>query len=264
LTAWNGLMLAAFAESAAILECEEYLRIARKNADFILGNLQKDGFLLRTFKDGRGKLNAYLEDYANFADGLIELFQVSGEIEYLKEAKRLIDTMIAEFWDAENGGFYFTASNHESLPVRSKDFYDNAMPSGNSVAADVLLKLSKLVGDEDYENYARTILLSVSAQIKKYPQAFGRLLSALEFYLSPTKEIVVLGKKGNELEREIWREFMPDKVVVLSEDGINNTELIRFCATENRLTENRPFLSVKIFVCQKPVVIIEELREQLR
>ncbi|HEX8638802.1 MAG TPA: thioredoxin domain-containing protein, partial [Pyrinomonadaceae bacterium] len=264
LTAWNGLMLKAFAESAAILESEEYLRVARKNADFILENLQKDGYLLRTFKDGRGKLNAYLEDYANFADGLIELFQVSGEIKYLTEAKRLVDLMIAEFWDTENGGFYFTASNHEQLLLRSKDFYDNAMPSGNSVAADVLLKLSKLTGDENYQSYAQTILLSVSAQIKKYPQAFGRMLSALEFYLSPTKEIVVLGEKGNELEREIWREFIPNKVVVLSEDASEENIALIPLLRDRKPIDGKPTVFVcENFVCQKPFVAVEELRNQL-
>ena len=99
LTAWNGLMLAAFAEASAILQSTDYLDIAKKNADFILESLQKDGSLLRSWKDGKAKLNAYLEDYTNFADGLIELFQVSGEIKYLQEAKRLADILINEFWD---------------------------------------------------------------------------------------------------------------------------------------------------------------------
>ena len=106
-------MLATFAEASAILENEDYLEIARRNADFILENLQKDGYLLRTWKDGRAKFNAYLEDYANFADGLIELYQVSGETKYLAEAQRLADLMITEFWDEEGGGFFFTANNHE-------------------------------------------------------------------------------------------------------------------------------------------------------
>lgn len=171
--------------------------------------------------------------------------------------------MIAEFWDESNGGFYFTASNHENLPVRSKDFYDNATPSGNSVAADVLLKLAKLSGDETYENYAVTILRSVAAQIKKYPQAFGRLLSALEFYLNPTKEIVVLGEKGNELEREIWREFIPNKVVVLSAKANENDELIPLLRGR-KLIDGKPMVYVcENFVCQKPVVNVEGMRKQI-
>lgn len=263
LTAWNGLMMATFAASAAILESTEYLQIARKNADFVLENLQENGYLLRTFKDGRGKLNAYLEDYANYADGLIELFQVSGDVKYLAEAKRLADVMIAEFWDEANGGFYFTASNHEALPIRSKEFYDNATPSGNSAAADVLLKLTKLIGDETYENYAAKIFNLNAARIKKYPQAFGRLLSALEFYLSPVKEIVVLGEKGNELEREIWREYTPNKVVVLSADESENNKLIPLLHGR-KLIDGKPTVYIcENFVCRKPATSIEEMRMQI-
>jgi uncharacterized protein YyaL (SSP411 family) len=181
LTAWNGLMLATFAEAGAILRNDDYLDVAKKNADFVLKNLQKDGRLLRSWKNGQAKLNGYLEDYANFADGLIELFQVSGEVKYLNESRRLADTMIAEFWDDAAGGFFFTASNHEELVMRSKDFYDNATPSGNSAATDALLKLAKLTGDEKYERCAVTILKMVAPQIKRYAQAFGRILSAMEF-----------------------------------------------------------------------------------
>ena len=151
-------MLAAFAEAAAVLDREDLLDVARRNADFVLENLQKDGRLLRTWKDGEAKLNAYLEDYANFADGLLELYQASGETKYLKEAKRLADVMVTEFWDEERGGFFFTSNDHEELLVRTKDYTDNASPSGNSAAADVFLKLAKLVGDERYERFAVTVL----------------------------------------------------------------------------------------------------------
>ena len=263
LTAWNGLMLAAFAEAAVILQSDDYLEIAKRNADFILGNLQKDGLLLRIYKDGQAKLNAYLEDYANFADGLIQLFQVSGEARYLKEAKRLADTMIAEFWDEEEGGFYFTGNSHEELIVRSKDFYDNATPSGNSAAADVLLKFSKITGNEDYERYAATVLRIVAPQIRRFPQAFGRVLSASEFYLNPVKEIVVIGERGNELEREIWKEFMPNKVVVLSNENKREAELISLL--ENRgMIDGKPTAYVcENFTCQQPVTSIEALRRQI-
>jgi len=148
LTAWNGLMLAAFADAAAVFGSDDYLDIAKQNAAFISTELQNDGRLLRTWKQGTAKLNGYIEDYANVADGLIVLYQVSGEVEYLAEAKRLADLMITEFWDQENGGFFFTSNDHEELIVRNKDFFDNATPSGNSVAADVLLRLTKLTAEE--------------------------------------------------------------------------------------------------------------------
>ncbi len=264
LTAWNGLMSAAFAEASAILDNREYLGIARKNADFIIENLQKDDYLLRTWKDNEAKLNAYLEDYANFADALIELFQVSGEVKYLKEAKRLADLMIVEFWDEDDGAFFFTASNHEKLPIRSKDFYDNATPSGNSAAADVLLKLSHLLGEEKYQRYAVTILRLVSSQIVRQPQGFGRIASVLEFYLNPTKEIIILGEKGNELERAIWQEFLPHKVLILAENAGENTELIPLLQ-ERKMIEGKPTAYVcENFTCQKPATSVDKFREQLR
>ncbi len=261
LTAWNGLLLATFSEASAILQSDEYLTIAKRNADFILDNLQSDGYLLRSWKAGRAKLNAYLEDYANFADGLTELFQVSGQVKYLQAAKSLTDLLMTEFWDEENGGFFFTASNHEELLVRSKDFFDNATPSGNSVAADVLLKLAKLTGDEKYERFAVTLLRLVAPQMKRYPSAFGRILSALEFYLSPTKEIVVIGN-SKEMRETIWRGFLPNKVVVLAENA-ENAELIPLLQ-EKKLSDGQTTAFVcENFVCQKPVTTIDELKEQL-
>jgi len=267
LTAWNGLMLATFAEASAILDRKDYLEIAKRNADFILENLQKGDYLLRSFRDGQAKLNAYLEDYANFTDGLIELFQVLGNVKYLMEAKRLADLMIAEFWDEEAGGFYFTANNHEELLMRSKDYYDNATPSGNSAAADALLKLSKLTGDEKYERFSITVLRFVAPQIRRYPQAFGRILSTLEFHFNPKKEIVIIGDKGNELEREVWREYLPNKIIILADEKsdesiplLQDSPLLQ----DRKMIDGKPTAYVcENFVCQKPVTTVEELTKQI-
>jgi uncharacterized protein YyaL (SSP411 family) len=288
LTAWNGLMLAAFAEAAAVLGDENYLAVAKKSADFLLENLMeasvlddsvsekerttpsaqsgvhpsfvRRGALLRTWKDGTAKLNAYIEDYANLADGLIELYQVSGESVYLQHARRLADTMITEFWDEENGGFFFTSNDHEELIVRNKDFYDNATPSGNNVAADVLLKLAKLTGDGKYERFASTVLRLVAPQIKRHPQGFGRALSAIEFYLSPVKEIVILGERGNKLEKAVWAEYLPNKVVALSDVDPDDSPLLK----DRTMIDGKATAYVcENFVCQRPVTIVEELMKQL-
>ena len=263
LTAWNGLMLSAFAESSVILQSENYLEIAKKNANFILENLQNDGYLQRTWKDGEAKLNAYLEDYANFSDGLVILYQVSGEIKYLKEAKRLVDLMITEFWDEEAGGFYFTGNNHEELLVRSKDYQDNATPSGNSVAADVLLKLGEILGDEKYEKFAVTILRLVASQVRRYPNGFGRNLQALEFYFGKIKEIVIIGEKNNNLLKKVWENYLPNKVVVLTNDPKNEAEIIPLLENRNKI-DNKPTAYVcENFVCQKPTNDIEVLSADL-
>lgn len=262
LTAWNGLMLSAFAEAGVILESEEYLTIAKNNANFVLENLQKGDFLLRSYKDGRSKLNAYLEDYANFSDGLTDLFQVTGDVKYLKEAKRLADVMIEEFWDEDGGGFFFTGNSHEELIVRTKDYYDGATPSGNSVAADVLLKLSHLTGDERYERFATTVLRLIGSQIRRHPQGFGRALSVLSTRFDATKEVVIFGKRGNNLERELWREYLPNKVVVLAENS-ESSELLPVLA-ERGMVDGKPTAYVcENFTCQRPATDVEDFRDQL-
>ncbi|MBS1793897.1 MAG: thioredoxin domain-containing protein [Acidobacteria bacterium] len=262
LTAWNGLMLAAFAEAAAVLGRADYLETARRNADFLMENLIADGKLLRTWKDGRAKLDAYLEDYANLADGLVELYQTSGDAKYLREAKRLAELLITEFWDEEGGGFFFTANDHETLPVRRKDFHDNATPSGNSVGADVLLKLARLTGDDRFERFAVTVLRLAVPQLRRYPQGFGRVLGALEFHFAPTKEIVVLGARGSELEKEVWQDYLPDKVVVLAENA-DDADLIPLLR-DRTLIDGRPTAYVcENFACQRPVTTAADLRDQL-
>jgi uncharacterized protein len=263
LTAWNGLMLKAFAEAAGILDSEEYLDIARRNADFLLENLQTDGRLLRTWKDGEAKLNAYLEDYANFADGLFALYEVSGEVKYLREAKRLADAMIEHFWDEDGGGFYFTSNDHEELLIRSKDYNDNATPSGNSAAADVLLKLAKVFGEEKYERTATAVLRLVTPQIRRYPSAFGRSLDVLEFFLGRVREIVIIGERGNDLERYVFENFIPNKVLVLTEEAQENEDFIPLLENRSKL-EGKPTAYVcENFTCRRPVDTIESLQAQL-
>ncbi|MFT3745723.1 MAG: thioredoxin domain-containing protein [Pyrinomonadaceae bacterium] len=259
LTAWNGLMLAAFADAAAVLGDEEYLEIAVANAEFISSQMQNDGRLLRTWKAGVAKLNGYVEDYANVADGLITLYQVSGDEQYLKQAKQFADTMITEFWDNENGGFFFTSNDHEELIVRNKDFYDNATPSGNSVAADVLLRLAKLTGDDRYERFGVAVLRLAASQMKRHPQGFGRSLSALEFYLSDTKEIVLIGDRNSEIARDLFERYLPDAVIVVG-SGAGNESLTRHLIEGRAKIDDKPTVYVcENFVCQRPVNGIEDL-----
>ena len=253
-------MLAAFAEAAAVLGDEDYLAIARSNADFLLSELASDGRLLRTWKDGRAKLNAYIEDYANLADGLIELYRASGEGRYLSEAKRLADVLITEFWDEEHGGFYFTSADPEELIVRNKDFYDNATPSGNSTAADVMLKLAKYFADDRYERFASTVLRLMAPQIARHAQGFGRAISALEFQLSSGKEIVVVGERGNELEREVLSRYRPTDVVAVG--GSDDDSLPLF--TDRSMADGKPTAYVcENFVCQRPVTSVIDLIDLL-
>jgi uncharacterized protein YyaL (SSP411 family) len=268
LTAWNGLMLASFAEAAAILERDDYKDIAERNARFVLENLRRDGLLLRTYKDGQSKLNGYLEDYAFFIDGLVMLYQATGQLNWLVEVRSLTDKMLEEFWDTEDGGFFYTGKSHEELIVRSKDFLDNATPSGNSVAAEALLHLASLTANEDYARKAVTIFRLLRDPLKRYPSAFGRLLGALDFYLSTPKEIAIIDagepQETKALLHEVWSRYLPNKVV--AQAGTGDTGAVEIVP----LLLNRPAVDGRAtayvcehYTCQQPTVSATELARQL-
>ena len=268
LTAWNGLMLAAFAEAAAILNRSDYLEVAKNNAQFVLDNLRRDGLLLRTYKDGTAKLNAYLEDYAFFIGGLVTLFETSGELPWLEEARSLTATMIDEFWDDEEGGFFYTGRSHEDLIVRSKDFFDNATPSGNSVAAEVLLRIGLLTDDADHQRRATTVLRLMAATVQRYPSGFGRLLCALDFFLATPKEIVLIGEPGRSdtqaLQDEIWKAYLPNKVVAQSSPGDSKaSEFIPLLRERPQIEGKATVYLCEHFTCKTPTTDPKELASQL-
>ena len=268
LTAWNGLMLASFAEAAAVLERDDYREAAERSALFVLENLRRDGLLLRTYKDGQSKLNAYLEDYAFFIDGLLTLYQTTGTLRWLEEARALTDQMIEEFWDTEEGGFFYTGKSHEELIVRTKDYFDNATPSGNSVAAEVLLHLSVLTGTEDYSRKAVTLFRLLSNPLGRYSSAFGRLLGALDFYLSTPKEIAIIGKRESAdtraLLREVWTRYIPNKAVALADEGDGRAGELLPLLHDRPMIEGRATAYVcEHYTCQKPVTSPSDLAGQL-
>jgi uncharacterized protein YyaL (SSP411 family) len=268
LTAWNGLMLRSFAEAAAILNRSDYLAVAKNNARFVLDNLRRDGLLLRTYKDGQAKLNAYLEDYAFFIDGLVTLFETSGELQWLEEAHTLTATMMDEFWDDEEGGFFFTGRSHEGLIVRSKDFFDNATPAGNSVAAEVLLRIGLLTDNSDYQRRAATILRLMATSIQRYASGFGRLLCALDFYLGTPKEIAIIGDSSASetqlLLNEIWKPYLPNKVVAQAlPDDTRAARLIPLLRNRPQLDNSATAYVCEHFTCAKPATSPSELAAQL-
>jgi uncharacterized protein len=262
ITAWNGLMMASFAEAGVILNRSDYTDAARRNAEFVLSNLRRDGTLLRTWKDGVAKFNAYLEDYAFLIEGLVTLFETTGESRWLNEAVTLTERMIDEFWDNDNRGFFFTGKSHENLIVRSKDYFDNATPSGNSVAAMVLLRLAILTGKDNYRDLAGAVLQEVSDSVRRYPSGFGYALSAADFLVSTPKEIAIVGNAARDiypLLREVWRRYLPNKVVAPGFE-VSNLPLL-----ENRPLQNgMPTAYVcEHYACKQPVNDVAALSNQL-
>ena len=267
ITAWNGLMLASFAEAGIILNHPDYTEAARGNAEFVLTNLRRDGFLLRTYKDGVAKFNAYLEDYAFFIEGLVTLYETTGEFRWLKEAIALTDRMIEEFWDGEGGGFFFTGKSHEELIVRSKDYFDNATPSGNSVAAAVLLRLAVLTNNDRYRDLAQKVLALIADQARRYPSGFGYALSAVDFLFSSPKEVAIVGKDETDIQpllQETWRKYLPNKVV--APGSVDDSAV----AQTIPLLQNRPLLEKRAtayvcenYTCKQPVTRLADLQSQL-
>jgi uncharacterized protein len=268
LTAWNGLMLQSFAEAGAILDRPDYTEVAKRNARFVLDHLRRDGLLLRTYKDGQAKLNAYLEDYAFYIDGLVTLFETTGELEWFEEALSLTAIMIEEFWDDQEGAFFYTGRSHENLIVRSKDFFDNATPSGNSVAASVLLRVGLLTDNSDYQRRAATILRLTAASLRRYGAGFGRMLCALDFYLGKPKEIAIIGTADLEdtksLLRTIWNQYLPNKVVAQAgPDDTSAADAISLLRDRTQIEGKATAYLCEQFVCKQPVTTATDLAVQL-
>jgi uncharacterized protein YyaL (SSP411 family) len=267
LTAWNGLMLASFAEASAILERSDYRRVAEANARFLLTHLRRDGLLLRTYKDGEAKLNAYLEDYACFVEGLISLYEATGELTWIESAVSLADKMIEQFWDESSGGFFFTGNSHEQLIIRAKEFMDNATPSGNSIATLTLLKLGLLTGNEDYRRRATAVLRLMADQIRRYPSAFGFALSAVDFYLNSPLEIVIVGSPNpglDELLQTVWQTYVPNRVIALCSKEHERAEaLIPLFSGRNTFASQPTAFVCRGNTCQKPANTPNQLLRQL-
>jgi hypothetical protein len=202
LTAWNGLMLAAFAEAAQALDRADYRDVATGNAEFLYATMRAlDGRLLRTWRAGsEAKYNAYLEDYAFLADGLLALYQTTFDKRWFQWARELADAMLAHFSDAENGGFYDTRNDHEQLIRRPKDVQDNAIPSGNAMVAHVLLKRGLLTGDTTYWDTAERATRSVGKLMAQYPSGFGEWLNAGSLIMGESREIALVATR-NKLHR---------------------------------------------------------------
>jgi len=220
LTAWNALMIAALAEAGAVLERGDLVDAARDAAEFVLRDLRDDsGRLLRSFKDGQAKLNAYLEDHAFLLEALITLYEATFEPRWLVAARELADAMIDRFADEENGGFFETSSDHEQLVARRKDLEDHPIPSGNASAAYGLLRLAALTGEHRYEGRAVGVLELLHELAGTHPHAFSHLLQALDFHLSPVREVALAGDDTTELQRTVRGAFRPHIVLAGGEPG---------------------------------------------
>jgi uncharacterized protein len=268
LTAWNGLMIKSLAEAGRALDRPDYVVLAATAADFILDNLQQGGRLLRTYKDGQAKIEAFLEDYAFMAEALLDLYQSTFDLRWFKAAKALTESMLDLFWD-DTSGFYDTARDAEGLITRPQEITDNAIPSGTSSAVAVLVRMAILADQPEWRERADQVLTRLRAAIEQYPSAFAYLGSQLDFVLSQPHEIALVGSGDDPdmrtLLAEIRQPYRPDQVVALcAPDDAQSAELIPLLANRDQLDEKPTAYVCRNFICQLPVTTLEALIEQLQ
>jgi uncharacterized protein YyaL (SSP411 family) len=271
LTGWNGLMLRAFVTGAAVLGDPGYLATAETNASFLLTSLVRtgDGLRLhRTYKDGAAKLNGYLEDYAFLADGLLALHEVCGRQRWFDAARALADSLIAHFADPEGGPFFTTSDDHEALIHRPRDLYDNAVPAGNSVAAEVLLRLCVHTGDERYRLHALRAIAPLQEAMARAPLAFGRLLCAADQAVDAERELAIIGAPDDprtlQLRDVAAARFDPNLVLAIATPEEAATSTSPLLAGKTQRDGLPTAYLCERYACQAPVTSAEALAAQLQ
>ena len=255
LCSWNGLMLAALAEAARVLDRLDYLSAAREAGDFLLDSmLRDDDRLYRTHKDGRSKLNAYLEDYANLIDGLLELYQSTFDERYFVAARKLADAALRHF-RADDGGFFDTSDDHETLIVRPRNLQDNVTPSGNGMMATQFLRLAAYTGDSRYDDAARTVLRKLSHVFPQVPQAFAQSLIAADSLVRGYAEVALVGEldkhETDEILRALRAPYRPNLITAQS-DG-ESSETIPLLDGRTAINGQTTVYVCRDFACRLPV-----------
>jgi len=263
---WNGLMLRAFAEAGRVLDRPDLVAAAEANARFLLSRLRHGGRMRRSYKDGRAPLAGYLEDQAAVADGLLSLYEATFDPGWLEALRGLVREMLAAFWDDSQAAFFDSASDQERLVARPQDVTDNAIPSGTSLAVDVLLRAGMLLGEASWIDRADATLARLAPTAAKAPQAFGRLLAVLDFQLARKVELAVIGKPADpqtlRLLEVVRERFLPNRLIAVApgtDDGLAMPLLADRHAIDGRATA----YLCEGFVCQAPTTDPTELARQL-
>lgn len=267
LASWNGLMLAAMAKSGFAFDEPRYLAAAENAAKFLIENLRDaDGQLQHSYKDGKARFQAYFDDFACLIDGLVEVFQSTGDEYYLQHAVQLAEEMLEGFWDEDNGGFFYTANDHESLIARTKDIQDNAVPSGNGMAATALIKLGRLCDRQDFIESARKTIDAFSSFIVDHPRACGQSILALDDLLGPQTELVVMleGNPGSSAVIDLLRKTYLPRSILLLHSVLPTVEYTKHLVAGRQ----NDTLSAVVYVCsggecKVPAETVEQLQAQL-
>ena len=265
LTSWNALMITAFAKGYRVTKEQKYLDAAEKCIYFIENNLVKDGKLLRTYKDGKAKLQGYLEDYSYFGVALLDVFEINPELKYLERAQEIANYLVEHFWDSKTNSFYMTADDHEKLIIRPKSNYDLSLPSGNSVAANLLLKLFHLTQEKKFLEISTTIMENQAQMAAENPFGFGHLLNTVFMYIQKPREITVLNSQNKEIVDSLTNGFMPESILVTvqNENQLNKISKLPFFEGKQFQNDKTTVFVCKDFTCSLPLETISEIKKQL-
>jgi uncharacterized protein YyaL (SSP411 family) len=273
LTAWNGLTISALAKGAQVLDEARYLDAARRAAEFVLGRMydSERNALLRRFRDGDAAIPGFLDDYAFFVQGLLDLYETDFDVRYLELAAGLTDAQLARFEDRERGGFYSTAAGHTELVLRMKDEYDGAEPSGNSISAMNLLRLAEMTDRDSYREAAARTLRAFASHMRVAPLAVPQMLASLAYSTARRRQIVLLGEKNagdtREMLREVRRRFLPNQTVLLIGDERSRERLVEylpFVAAMRRIDGAATAYVCENYTCGLPTADLKEFAGRLR
>jgi hypothetical protein len=264
---WNGLMIAALAKAAVAFDEPALASSARKATDFILNNMRnKQGRLFHRNREGQSSITAFLDDYAFLIWGLLELYEATFDAHFLKEALKLNEVLIRHFWDEKDGGFYFTPDDGEQLLLRQKELYDGAIPSGNSVQMLNLIRLGRMTSNPELEKRAAQTGRIYSKDVELSPSAFTQMMSAVDFGIGPSYEVVIVGDTEADDTKVILKalrtEFVPNKVVLFIPTDKDPSAIFQMAPFTSRMTsiENKATAYVcQNFTCQQPTTDIDKM-----
>ncbi len=269
LTDWNGLAIASISLAGAVFDRLDFITSAKKSADFILSKMRKyDGRLLHRYRDSEAGIDGMLDDYAFFINGLLALYEVTFEINYLKYAIELTEIMIEDFWDKENGGFYFTSNNAEKLITRKKELYDGAIPSSNSYALLNLIKLWKITSDTKYQELINKQFAAFKDKIAEYPSAYTKFITSMLYSNFHTYEIVIASENisdAKDIIKYLNTKFLPDRTILMKEKN-SIFELLKISpyTREMGIIDGKATIYIcKNFSCSLPVTSLEQLEKLL-
>jgi len=267
IAAWNGLMLSGLAAAVKILPRPELLAAAEQTIDFFLEKMFRDGLLLHSYKDHQAKSLGFLDDYAFFAVGLLDVYEVLFDRALLERAIELSEIMLAEFWDEKDGAFFYTGNAHEKLISRAKPIFDASIPSGNAMAVQLLLRLHHLTGRDLYRQRAEKVLRSYYGGMESQPFGFAHLICALDFYLAEPKEIFVVGDRQNpgtaDILAGIYSLYQPNMTLLLSTPDAPLEKISPMLNGKTQLDGKPTVYVCQNFTCSAPVTSWLELKRLL-